>query len=67
MLDKEQVKTVIEAINETAKTMYTAECKTECCCPKIVIYFICTNCTTINNGAYPDWEFCEPTFNYHKG
>ncbi|MBE0465610.1 MAG: hypothetical protein IBX71_00040 [Candidatus Desulforudis sp.] len=32
------------------------KCKT----PLKVIYIILTNCVTINNGACPDWDFCDP-------
>lgn len=31
----------------------------QCCCPKIAVYLISTNCLTVHNGACPDWEFCK--------
>ncbi len=31
----------------------------DCCCPNHVTYIIFTKCLTINNGACPDWEFCQ--------
>ncbi|MDP2870945.1 MAG: hypothetical protein Q8P31_00140 [Bacillota bacterium] len=33
--------------------------KDKCEVPRLVLYFIFTECVTINNGACPDWEFCD--------
>lgn len=30
----------------------------ECDAPFLVLYFVFTDCVTINNGACPQWEFC---------
>jgi hypothetical protein len=66
MVDKDVIRASLEAINEVIPAD-ASECHTKCCCPKFVIYLIWTNCVTINNGACPDWDFCEPSFNYSKG
>jgi hypothetical protein len=68
MIDKELLKMSLEAVNESvAANAQKCGSQTGCCCPNIVVYLIWTNCVTINNGACPDWDFCEPSFNYNRG
>lgn len=69
MIDKDQVKTVLDAVRESSlglSGVAAGRCTDKCCCPAIVAYLIWTNCVTINNGACEDWDFCQPaaiTFN----
>jgi|GEM_PF-1539208 len=30
-----------------------------CVAPQLALYFIWTECLVINNGACPDWRFCD--------
>jgi len=59
MVDKDMVKAALQAVSETRFEAMGCPSKTECCCPGVVLYFIFTNCVTINNGACPDWVFCK--------
>lgn len=34
-----------------------------CETPFLALYFIWTDCVTVNNGACPEWEFCD----HHRG
>jgi hypothetical protein len=67
MVDKEQLKTVVEAARESRTHLPDTRCGSDCCCPVIVQYFIMANCLTINNAACPEWDFCEPCIGYSKG
>ncbi|HHY12189.1 MAG TPA: hypothetical protein GX529_06115 [Firmicutes bacterium] len=54
---------LIKAAREMAELPESGEGRcstTDCCCPGHVTYIIFTRCLTINNGACPEWEFCEP-------
>jgi hypothetical protein len=31
----------------------------KCTVPQLALYIIFTQCLTINNGACPDWDFCD--------
>lgn len=31
-----------------------------CKVPSKVIYLVFSNCTVVNNGACPEWDFCDP-------
>lgn len=33
--------------------------KDKCVVPKLALFVIFAKCVTINNGACPDWEFCD--------
>lgn len=73
MVDKDTVKTVLEALGDKEVHLTTVEpqnnstngsnnCNTKqtCCCPSKVVYLIFCNCVTINNGACTSWgPFCE--------
>lgn len=62
MVSEEQLKAVLETVKETAGTMQRGGGHghdDECCCSKVVVYVIYANCTTVNNCAQEDWEFCE--------
>ncbi|MGI6164018.1 MAG: hypothetical protein ACOYEQ_08865 [Bacillota bacterium] len=54
-------KNLLKAALEVADRPIDGRCNPngECCCPGKVVYVIFTNCLTINNGACPDWEFCD--------
>lgn len=30
----------------------------DCCCPRVVVYMIETDCLNINNAACPGWVMC---------
>ncbi|MDI6710741.1 MAG: hypothetical protein QMC81_05115 [Thermoanaerobacterales bacterium] len=61
MVSEDQLKAVLEAVREAAGAAGRGKpcLDDECCCVKKVIYVIFTKCTTINNCAHEDWEFCK--------
>jgi|Deesub1362A_J573_1020465.scaffolds.fasta_scaffold00112_25 hypothetical protein len=69
MFDKEQVKAAVEAVNEAGGDSEALKLwghMKGCKAPFKIIYIILSNCTTVNNGACPDWDFCEPIFQVNK-
>lgn len=32
----------------------------QCQAPSKVVFLVFTNCLVINNGACPEWDFCDP-------
>lgn len=67
MFDKEQVKAAMEGLSENDAEALALWDKSKCKAPFKVVYVIFTNCTTINNGACPDWDFCDPVIQFNKG
>ncbi len=57
MVDKNLLKAALEVADRPIERRCGPN--DDCCCPDRVIYVIFTRCLTINNGACPDWEFCE--------
>lgn len=67
MVDKDQIRSAIEALDETDDPeAIRSWLKTRCIAPFKVIYIIFSNCTTINNGACPEWDFCDPVVKFKK-
>ncbi|MBE0465609.1 MAG: hypothetical protein IBX71_00035 [Candidatus Desulforudis sp.] len=68
MFDKEQIKAAVDAVGELGTSEAEAQLflKNKCVAPLKVIYVLLSNCVTINNGACPDWDFCEPLINVKK-
>jgi len=64
---KDRVKAVVEALDEAAPDAPVSGCggppAAGCSVPQRVVYVIFSRCVTINNGACPDWEFCQPCTN----
>jgi hypothetical protein len=56
--DKDLLKAVMELAKE--QSVSAARCSDgDCVAPNCIMYFVFSNCVTINNGACEDWEFCE--------
>lgn len=43
---------------EPGEALERGKCN-DCCCPLFNVYVIFAECLTINNGACPDWDFCD--------
>lgn len=57
---KEILEMAQEAFPEGEEGMRGGNCvSSECCCPRLIIYLIETECLTINNAGCPDWTFCQ--------
>ncbi|MEW6541670.1 MAG: hypothetical protein AB1402_08670 [Bacillota bacterium] len=67
MIEKDQIRSVMEALDESDDPeLVRSFLKSGCKAPLKVIYLVFANCVTINNGACPDWDFCDPVVKFKK-